>query len=626
MYHSKKICFFISHIYGDYQMQLTSGIVSKAYEYGYPLEIYTTNDGEDLGDYSIGEGSILKIPNFDDIAGVLFASGTYVDETLKTKITELLKSHPEIPVIEITEATPVFTAVSMENDSTAGDLASHAITVHGARKICYLGHASHPYHSGRREQAYRDILLFNKVPVYDGLIYSCDGSSADYLTALNRFCAGGKPDAVICYNDNIALDFMECAIEQGYSIPGDFIITGCDNTEGGQNVTPSLTTVTFPIHEVGVQSVTNLVNAMSGATISNTVITAEPVYRESCGCVAADHINSFEYLRNRSKKIMRLEKSMLLSMKMSTALSHARDLDEGCDIIEEFISQIDKLKEFYLCLYSDWDRITDAPLKFLKDESDLNSDSIILKLGLKNKTRVPECSFMKTALLPEFVSADDNKAFLVTPLFFENREFGYVAMSFEAGTINFPFNLVQWITNIAQFLHDICEGELSSLMAQHLEGIYLKDALTGLSNRHGFNKAVDSLKRAGRYTSIIMIDLDDLKTINDTYGHEEGDYALKAIGQALLRVTTENEISARFGGDEFYCLITHDETDYPEKFVSQVEKYLANLNNLSGKPYKITASIGFETVSSFAPEDIPDLIKTADSKMYEIKKAKRNKK
>lgn len=623
MYHSKKIAYFISHIYGDYQMLLTSGIVAKANEYGYPLEIYSTNDGEDLGAYSLGEESILKIPNFDDIAGVLFASGTYVDAGLKDKITKLLLSHPEIPVIEITEASPVFTAVSMENDSVAGILTSHVIRSHNAKKVCYLGHSAHTYHSGNREKAYKEALSANGFSQDDVYVYSCDGSRDDYINAIKFFTDKGKPDAVICYNDEVALAFMECALSEGYTIPGDFIVTGCDNSDGGKNITPSLTTVTFPVKEVGTQAVSLLVNAMSGAKVDNLTITAEPVYRESCGCTSANSANSFEYLRNRSKKIVRLEKSMLSSMKMSTALSHAKDLDEGCDIISDFIVQIDKLKEFYLCLYSDWDRITDSQLAFLADgNNELSQDSIILKMGLKNKARVPECSFLKTSLLPDFVSPDDNMTFLVTPLFFENRSFGYIAMSFEAGTISFPFNLVQWITNIAQFLQNMCEGELSSLMAKHLEDIYLKDALTNLLNRHGFNRAVSNIKFSYPYTSIVMVDLDGLKGINDTHGHDEGDFALQTIGQALMRVSNDQDIVARFGGDEFYCLLVHDDSEYPENYISRIQKYLENFNNLSSKPYKISASIGYETVKSFSADDIPDLIKAADMKMYDIKKEK----
>lgn len=63
MYHKKKIALFISHIYGVYQQGLCQGVISTAEDYGYKTEVYTTSDGEDLGAYSLGESSILRIPN-----------------------------------------------------------------------------------------------------------------------------------------------------------------------------------------------------------------------------------------------------------------------------------------------------------------------------------------------------------------------------------------------------------------------------------------------------------------------------------------------------------------------------------------------------------------------------------
>ena len=91
MYHNKKIGVFISHIMGFYQKNVCQGIIDKALEYGYTAEIFASMDGENLGDYSLGEESILTLPNFDDLSGVMFASETYPNEQLKDQIYSLLK-------------------------------------------------------------------------------------------------------------------------------------------------------------------------------------------------------------------------------------------------------------------------------------------------------------------------------------------------------------------------------------------------------------------------------------------------------------------------------------------------------------------------------------------------------
>ena len=114
MYQKKKIALFISHIYGEYQTNLCQGVVEQAQEYGYRAEIYATNDGEDLGDYSKGETSILSIPNFTDLAGIIFASGTYFSPVLRDKIRRKLLKQKDCPVVEVTESPTEFPVVCME--------------------------------------------------------------------------------------------------------------------------------------------------------------------------------------------------------------------------------------------------------------------------------------------------------------------------------------------------------------------------------------------------------------------------------------------------------------------------------------------------------------------------------
>ena len=95
IYHTKKIGIFISHLFGYYQKHVCQGIIDKALEYGYTAEIYTSMDGEDLGAYGIGEESILQVPNYNSLDGIIFASGTYPSTDLKNKILRKLASdHP----------------------------------------------------------------------------------------------------------------------------------------------------------------------------------------------------------------------------------------------------------------------------------------------------------------------------------------------------------------------------------------------------------------------------------------------------------------------------------------------------------------------------------------------------
>ena len=633
MYHKKKIALFISHIYGVYQQGLCQGVISAAEEYGYKAEIYTTSDGEDLGDYSLGESSILRIPNWSDIEGVIFASGTYTDLSLRDKICDTLKEQA-CTVIEITENEPSFPNISLENNLTAGALASHLIDVHSARRICYLGCRGEELYSKRREKAFISIMQQRALSVTDADIYSCDETPDDYIDALKYFFAADAPapDALICYNDRVALGLWNAALTLGYRIPEDFAIVGCDNSPEGQNITPPLTTVTFPTYQVGAAAVEALFARLQGRTDHATTVFAEPVYRGSCGCSYQHTGSAFPYISSLNSRIADLEHSTLRSMRMSAAFSHITELDEGMDVLEKYVEDINHCSEFYLCLYSDWDTIPEHILALTKQtdspEYAPSDDTILLKLAIRDGHRLPECSFPKTALLPEFIENASRGAYIISPLFFESRSFGYIAMAFTDNQIAFRFQEVPWVMNITQLLANLCDNRRTQILTEYLENLYLKDSLTGLYNRHGFEHYRQELLEGGStfsYLHALVLDLDELKTINDRFGHSAGDFALQTIGQAIRNAAEENDICCRFGGDEFYCLLSKDSADAPKRFFVRVDQYLEHFNKLSDKPYNISVSCGSSTLDisgSSMPTDLTGLFQAADEDMYCIKKTK----
>ena len=130
-------------------------------------------------------------------------------------------------------------------------------------------------------------------------------------------------------------------------------------------------------------------------------------------------------------------------------------------------------------------------------------------------------------------------------------------------------------------------------LMQQIDEMYRIDTLTGLHNRRGFEKEYRKLldtEEGKKPLTIVMADLDRLKFINDTYGHKEGDFAIHAVAQGLVRVCPPGSIFTRFGGDEMLavCLGVQNVAKMKEEF----SKYFANLNATSNKEYLIEASTG----------------------------------
>jgi diguanylate cyclase (GGDEF)-like protein len=168
-------------------------------------------------------------------------------------------------------------------------------------------------------------------------------------------------------------------------------------------------------------------------------------------------------------------------------------------------------------------------------------------------------------------------------------------------------------------------------MEEELRKLSLTDELTGLYNRRGFMAlAAQQIKIANRLKRellLIATDLDDLKVINDTMGHKEGDQALVDAANILLETFRSSDIIARIGGDEFVALQIKNQ-DEPNLSAStdRLQEALARHNLQSGKPYKLSLSLGSVLYNPEHAQTLVQLLAEADAKMYAQKKMKGHKK
>ena len=122
---------------------------------------------------------------------------------------------------------------------------------------------------------------------------------------------------------------------------------------------------------------------------------------------------------------------------------------------------------------------------------------------------------------------------------------------------------------------------------------------------------------------IIFADMNNLKLVNDQFGHEEGDFALKKISNVLSGCILPDGIAGRIGGDEFACIVPDFENDDDKRIIDAITQKLAEFNCTKQKPYLITISAG---TSIFYPQcdlSISDALSQVDERMYEVKKLRK---
>lgn len=166
-----------------------------------------------------------------------------------------------------------------------------------------------------------------------------------------------------------------------------------------------------------------------------------------------------------------------------------------------------------------------------------------------------------------------------------------------------------------------CATRQYSLQAE-LGSIALTDDLTGLYNRRGFlllaERQLKLARRAHRGLLLFFMDLDGLKRINDSFGHAEGDRALRIAASALRETFRDSDVLARFGGDEFAALAV-EASDWSEKTIrNRLYRHIRALPAESGQ--QIFLSLGAARFDSRTDASLQELLETADHAMYDAKR------
>jgi diguanylate cyclase (GGDEF)-like protein len=258
---------------------------------------------------------------------------------------------------------------------------------------------------------------------------------------------------------------------------------------------------------------------------------------------------------------------------------------------------------------------------------------ILLALKDGSSTRHSGSIFPAGMVIPYILTYEDSKKdWILMPLVFAAEHFGVILM--EAGSkeeIVYETLRMQISSAIKGAIlfeqQKKIEDELKKSNIE-LESLSLLDELTGLYNRRGFMTLSTQIwkmaQRSNMRFLIVFMDLDELKKINDNYGHSEGDGALKAFAEILKIAFRRNDVLSRIGGDEFVVLSYNASLEHRDNIQERIQKNISHYNNTSGKSYKLSVSIGFACFESRSTITVDELIKKADKELY-ISKYKKKK-
>ena len=151
----------------------------------------------------------------------------------------------------------------------------------------------------------------------------------------------------------------------------------------------------------------------------------------------------------------------------------------------------------------------------------------------------------------------------------------------------------------------------------------MTDELTGIANRRAafeyLEQLTDKAKSENTDLTVCFLDINELKYVNDTYGHNEGDDLIKTVTEIILSKIRSNDIFCRLGGDEFIIIYTQAALDQASESCNRIKNDICQYNEMSTKSYKVSISMGLAEYDKTNGESIDDLIHRADDAMYEEK-------
>ncbi|MCF8721517.1 sensor domain-containing diguanylate cyclase [Nitrospina gracilis] len=319
---------------------------------------------------------------------------------------------------------------------------------------------------------------------------------------------------------------------------------------------------------------------------------------------------------------------LFLYLHKSISLLH---LDDIKPVLLEKLPHILAIRYFSLFLYNPSQmELTLASSNHLNMEKPLSfsvSESGVMQDALNQKRYIFESDFTTSKYFkgrrnPLF----RNNFFLCVPLMIENKIIGVINVNdSEKGFLS--VSDMDYILNVLEF---VALSVSNALLHEKTEMLSITDGLTQLYDHrqmmHILGKEFDRCKRYQSPLSLLMMDIDNFKSINDTYGHQKGDEVLVALATVMNRLCRSNDTAARYGGEEFAVVLPETDKQGAKVIAERIRQGMAKVSFNSGNSHEfgVTVSGGIAELNLSTMSSVSDLIQAADRALYQAKERGRD--
>ncbi len=652
----KKIAIFVQSITIEYSIEILTGIADFYKDKDVKLiigQIKAPSSAKGIYEYQNWSAAHYLVSK--DIDGILLVAGGFPSETIHNNLVPLLEQNYTKPVVSITTDLKYdnLTYTHTECETAYNQIISHLKTEHGCKRFAFMTAAlRNASESEERFEAFKKALKNNDLPFNKELVLDSDftpPTSKAVILKHYKSKADINFDAIISASDLMATGILEAFNEIGVKVPDDVKLVGFDDSIHASTSTPTMTTIDQSMTKQGFLGARLLWEKLNGQDIPRKCdFVTEPLFRQSCGCIPMTTLGNVSkdskgelIYGNQSNNSGKNENRQFFNFLEEIDDFYALfDISRSAVTIKKLslkmldMMKISKITNMAVCFF-------DKP-KCIKGETDfaLSDEMTVSMILYGNKDKIkynPGIKFNpKDVTFPADVFADEKGFFILQPVFSGELNYGYILCQLGTKEIAvYSIFLKILINTIAQAYEYTTTQEANAFLSKEnkalqKDNIMLNlqkntDELSHILNRRGFleygQRQINIATEMNTSGLVIYGDMDGLKYINDTFGHEMGDAAIECQAQVLSHSFRINDIVARIGGDEFAAVAVGMSLEQLTRLRMKIEKNSEEFSAQFKLPFTISCSMG---AAEFGPgmSSLQELLAVADKGLYEEKRIK----
>lgn len=625
----KTIGVFICKAYELFEQAVFGVLREEAQRRNYDVIVFTSvGYFASQNYYDTQEKQMFAFAPIERLDGILIAPDTYEIEGFREKLCEELDKRATCPVVAFRHMSDRFDCVHTDEEEAIRPLLNHLIRDHGKKKIRFLaGYEGHP-DSEIRLKVYRQIMAEAGLPVdeekdifHGNMWYNCGDSAFDALIGTDD-----RPEAVVCANDYMAAGLIHTMRERGVRVPEDVMVTGFDNVPNLSMDAPLMTTVEQDFSGMVYAAMEELDMQMrAGERFCDRKekkkigLPGKLVLGETCGCGFRDAKYYKELSTQARMRVDAMGNREVGMTYLTIEMNTCDDLKQMHQVLVDKKEDTPMLQDLYVCLFEE--NGDEAEHHYAKRMTD--TACLVHAMQDRKDFGMPEIRFERTRLLPPMGERKEPQIIYLMLLHQMEYAYGYAMFHYLPGEM--PSNFFQhWNVILSNALSNIHKRNELLALYEERRLSSITDPVTRLLNRRGLEEKMHPvwpvLCGDKKSVAFISCDMDRLKYINDTFGHQAGDYAIQTIAKALQAPAGKEAAVVRMGGDEFLTVLIGAGQEDADRYILAFEEELKRANDQDRKPFRVGASIAAAVTRLDWNITMEDCIRLSDEAMYEEKK------